>query len=29
LKLKNGDAVEFDTMSKELFAWAKKQIVEK
>ena len=29
LKLKNGDAVEFDIMSKELFAWAKKQIVEK
>ena len=29
LKLKNGDAVEFDTMSEELFTWAKKQIVEK
>ena len=29
LKLKNSDAVEFDAMSKELFAWAKKQIVEK
>ena len=29
LKLKNGDAVEFDAMSEELFAWAKKQIVEK
>ena len=29
LKLKNGEAVEFDTMSEELFAWAKKQIVEK
>ena len=29
LKLKNGDAVEFDAMSDELFAWTKKQIVEK
>ena len=29
LKLKNGDAVEFDIMSEELFAWAKKQIGEK
>ena len=29
LKLKNGDAVELDTMSEELFAWAKNQIVEK
>ena len=29
LKLKNGDAVEFDIMSEELFAWAKNQIVEK
>ena len=29
LKLKNGGAVEFDAMSEELFAWAKKQIVEK
>jgi len=29
LKLKNGEAVEFDDMSEELFAWAKKQIVEK
>ena len=29
LKLKNGEAVEFDAMSEELFAWAKKQIVEK
>ena len=29
LKLKNGDAVEFDTMSEELFAWAKKLIGEK
>ena len=29
LKLKNGDAVEFDTMSEELFDWAKNQIVEK
>ena len=28
LKLKNGDAVEFDTMSEELFAWAKKLIGE-
>ena len=28
LKLKNGDAVEFDTMSEELFAWAKKWITE-
>jgi len=28
LKLKNGGAVEFDTMSEELFAWAKKQIIE-
>ena len=28
LKLKNGDAVEFDTMSEELFTWAKKQITE-
>ena len=28
LKLKNGDAVEFDIMSEELFAWAKNQIVE-
>ena len=26
LKLKNGDAVEFDTMSEELFAWAKKRL---
>ena len=26
LKLKNGDAVEFDTMSEELFAWSKKWI---
>ena len=26
LKLKNGDAVEFDTMSEELFTWAKKWI---
>ena len=29
LKLKNGEAVAFDAMSEELFAWAKKQIVEK
>ena len=29
LKLKNGDAVEFDTMSEELLAWAKKLIGEK
>ena len=29
LNLKNGGAVEFDAMSEELFAWAKKQIVEK
>ena len=29
LKLKNGEAVEFDSMSEELFAWAKKQVVEK
>ncbi len=29
LKLKNDDAVEFDTMSEELFAWAKKLIGEK
>ena len=29
LKLKNGEAVEFDAMSEKLFAWAKKQIVEK
>ena len=29
LKLKNGDAVEFDTMSEELYAWAKKLIGEK
>ncbi len=29
LKLKNGDAVEFDTMSEELFVWAKKWISEK
>ena len=29
LKLKNGGVVEFDAMSEELFAWAKKQIVEK
>ena len=29
LKLKNGDAVEFDIMSEELFAWTKNQIVEK
>ena len=29
LKLKNGDAVEFDTISEELFAWAKKLIGEK
>ena len=28
LKLKNGEAVEFDTMSEELFVWAKKQIEE-
>ncbi len=28
LKLKNGEAVEFDKMSEELFAWAKKQITE-
>ncbi len=28
LKLKTGGAVEFDTMSEELFAWAKKQITE-
>ena len=28
LKLKNGEAVEFGTMSDELFAWAKKQITE-
>ena len=28
LKLKNGDAVEFDAMSEELFAWAKKLITE-
>ena len=27
--LKNGDAVEFNTMSEELFAWAKKLIGEK
>jgi len=29
LKLKNGDAVEFDTMSEELFAWTKMLIGEK
>ena len=29
LNLKNGDAVEFNTMSEELFAWAKKLIGEK
>ena len=29
LKLKNGEAVEFDALSEKLFAWAKKQIVEK
>ena len=29
LKLKNGEVVAFDAMSEELFAWAKKQIVEK
>ncbi len=29
LNLKNGDTVEFDTMSEELFAWAKKLIGEK
>ena len=29
LNLKKGGAVEFDAMSEELFAWAKKQIVEK
>ena len=29
LKLKSGDAVEFDPMSEELFAWAKKLIGEK
>ena len=29
LNLKNGGAVEFEAMSEELFAWAKKQIVEK
>ena len=29
LKLKSGDAVEFDTMSEELFVWAKKLIGEK
>ena len=28
LKLKNGDAVEFDTMSEELFTWAKNWITE-
>ena len=28
LKLKNGDTVEFGTMSEVLFAWAKKQITE-
>ena len=28
LKLKNGDTVEFGTMSEVLFAWAKKQIIE-
>jgi len=28
LNLKNGDAVELDAMSEELFAWAKKQITE-
>ena len=28
LKLKNGDAVEFDKMSEELFAWAKKLLTE-
>ena len=28
LKLKNGEDVEFDTMSEQLFAWAKKQITE-
>ena len=28
LKLKNGDTVEFGTMSEFLFAWAKKQIIE-
>ena len=28
LKLKNGEAVEFDRMSEELFAWAKNQIKE-
>ena len=28
LKLKNGEAVAFDAMSEELFAWAKKRIVE-
>ena len=29
LKLKNGEVVTFDAMSEELFAWAKKRIVEK
>jgi len=29
LKLKNGEAVEFGTMSEALFAWAKKQITER
>ena len=29
LKLKSGDAVEFDTMSEELFDWEKRLIVEK
>ena len=29
LKLKNGEAVEFDVMSEELFAWAKKWIIER
>lgn len=28
LKMKKGEAVEFDAMSEELFAWAKKQITE-
>ena len=29
LKLKNGQVVEFDKMSEELFAWAKKRIIER
>ena len=28
ISLKNGEAIDFDTMSEELFAWAKKWIAE-